>query len=104
MATQPTSVTVEFDEPIELGKDGNTRKIESVEIVKPSVGALRGTKLADLCAADTDTMLAVLPRITNPSLAAPMLQKMNPADFVECCNQVVGFLQQRGRPTDSPAE
>jgi hypothetical protein len=66
--------------------------ITSVTLRKPSVGELRGVKLTNLLQMDVNTMLSVLPRITQPALLAHDIAAMDPADFMELAGQLVGFF------------
>ena len=89
---------VTLDQPIVRGETS----IPTLQIRKPGPGELRGLSLRTLCEADADAMLALLPRITMPPLTDDEVAALDLADFVECCNQVAGFLPQRGPNTDSP--
>lgn len=95
-----TLVTVKLDQPI---KRGDT-EIAEIKLRKPGPGELRGLKLLDIVQADTDAMLRLLPRITVPTLVAAEIEKMDLSDFIECSNQVAGFLPQQGASTGSPNE
>jgi hypothetical protein len=91
--------TVALDVPIVRGDT----TIATVQIRKPGPGEMRGLKLVEVVHADVDTMIALLPRITVPPLIEQEVADLDLADFIECCNQVSGFLQQRGTSTVSPA-
>lgn len=100
MVTAPKTASVKLDVPIARG-DGT---IETLEIRRPGPGELRGLKLLDLVQADAQAMITLLPRITIPSLLPGEIETMDLADFIECSNQVAGFLPQQGTSTVSPTE
>ncbi len=94
------TATVLLDQPLKRGE----KTIDAIEVRKPNTGALRGTKLADVLQGDTNSMFALLPRITTPPLTPADLEAMDVADFTKCVKLVVGFLQQQGPNTESPSE
>jgi len=70
-------------------------KIETVEVTKPNSGALRGTRLADLCGSDVDALMIVLPRITQPNLTKAECMALEPSDLVQLAGVVIGFLSPK---------
>ena len=98
LASTACIVAVALDQPITRGDT----KIDSLQIRKPGTGELRGLKLTEVVQSDVDSLIVLLPRITIPNLTEDEVAQMDLADFVECCNQVAGFLPQRGAPTGSP--
>ncbi len=73
-------------------KQTGAAPITEVTLRKPSVGELRGVKLTNLLQMDVNTLLTVLPRVTQPALLAADLSAMDPADFMEIAGQLVGFF------------
>ncbi len=96
-AKQPTIVTVALDVPVVRGET----TIATLQIRKPGPGEMRGLTLTDIVQSDVASMITLLPRITIPPLIEDEAAALDLADFVECCNQVAGFLPQRGRSTAS---
>lgn len=94
-AQDPYTVTLET--PIVRG----TQKIEAVTLRKPQAGELRGISLSALLNVQTEAVLAVLPRITSPTLHAQELAKIDPADLVEMGGIVVDFLLKKERKAES---
>lgn len=82
---------VEFETPL---KRGDTEIIQ-VELIKPTAGSLRGVRLADLCQSDVDSLLTVLPRITQPSLTKSECNALDPIDLISLGGKVIGFLQTK---------
>ena len=70
-------------------------EIKTVEITRPNSGALRGTRLADLCGSDVDALMVVLPRITQPNLTKPECMALDPVDLVAMAGVVIGFLSPK---------
>lgn len=96
--TSASMVSIALDQPIVRGDTS----IDGVQIRKPMAGELRGLKLTEVVQADVDAMIVLLPRITVPPLTEEEVAAMGVADFVECSNQVAGFLPQKGASTGSP--
>jgi hypothetical protein len=89
MSTSPVlSDPVTLKSPLQRGE----QKITSVQVRTPRAGELRGVKLSELLATDVDSLRAVLPRVTVPTIAAAELDTMDPGDFVQLGAKVVDFL------------
>ena len=82
-------------------KRGET-EISQVELFKPNAGALRGVRLADLCASDVDALLSVLPRITLPALTKSECLNLDPVDLITLGGKVIGFLLPKSADTTGP--
>lgn len=85
-AENPNVVTL--DTPV---KRGDT-VIESVTLIKPNAGTLRGMSLASVAGSDVDALIKVLPRMTYPSLTESEVTALELPDLVALAGQVVGFL------------
>lgn len=81
--------------PIERGSGDKKQKIEEVKIRMPNAGELRGTRLAFLQLEDVDSIMTLLPRITEPALNEADLISMHPGDFAKLSGEVADFLQLR---------
>jgi hypothetical protein len=79
---------VTLDTPV---KRGDTL-IESVTLIKPNAGTLRGVSLASVAGSDVDALIKVLPRMTYPSLTESEVTALELPDLVALAGQVVGFL------------
>lgn len=86
-----TTKTITLDTPI---KRGDT-EITSIEIRKPGAGELRGLSLRSLMNFDTDALMAVLPRVTTPSLTAHEVNLMDPADLLDAGSEIATFLLKK---------
>lgn len=84
----PKIVTVELDEPIQLGD----RTIEEIKLRKPISGELRGLSLVALGQMNVDELTKLLPRITMPTLPAPVLATIDPADMMAIAETITDFL------------
>jgi hypothetical protein len=71
-------------------KGGET--ITSVTVLEPTTGALRGVKLTNLLQMDVSTLIAVLPRITQPALLPDEVAALKPVDLTKLANEVIGFF------------
>ncbi|EHK2734910.1 TPA: phage tail assembly protein [Salmonella enterica subsp. enterica serovar Virchow] len=83
-----TAREVTLDMPVIRGK--NT--IEKVTIRKPTAGELRGIKLQSLMESDTNSIMALLPRITSPALTAAEVNNLDSSDLWMLGNEIVYFL------------
>lgn len=75
-------------------KRGET-EIASIEIRKPFAGELRGVSLRALLDFETDAIVKVLPRITEPPLTAHEVAKLDPADLAQAGAAIADFLLTR---------
>jgi len=93
--------TVTLDTPITRGE----QVITAIDLRKPDAGSLRGVSLSDLLQMDVNALIAVLPRISTPTLTAPEVNRMDPADLLQLGSVVAGFLLPKSARADqSPAE
>lgn len=84
--SQPKNVPL--DNPIIRGE----QTITAIELRKPESGSLRGVTLTDLLQMDVNALITVLPRISNPTLTAQEVARMDPADLLQLGSEVAGFL------------
>jgi len=76
--------------------------INSVELIKPNAGTLRGTRLVDLAGSDVDALITVLPRITLPNLTKSECLNLDPVDLIELGGRVIGFLSAKPDTSAGP--
>lgn len=79
---------------IELRKkltEGKT-EITSVKLMEPSAGSLRGLQLGPLVQMDVNSIIKLLPRITDPILTEDHVAELHPADLAMMGALVSGFL------------
>ncbi|MBF9049876.1 phage tail assembly protein [Roseobacter sp. HKCCD9010] len=72
------------------GKD-----VTGIDLRKPQTGELRGLKMTDVLQMDTDAMIKLLPRITQPPLTSAQVAALDPADFVALCGKTVLFFAKK---------
>lgn len=85
---QAITATIELDTPLKRGET----EIAELTLRKPSAGELRGVSLAEVLQMQTDALITLIPRISNPSLTAAEVRQMDPADLVQCGGEIAGFL------------
>lgn len=83
--------TLTLNTPITSGE----QTISTVTLRKPSVSAMRGIATFELLRMDTDTLIRLLPRISEPTLTTAHLNQMDCADLVRLGATVSGFLLTR---------
>lgn len=87
-AAPAAAATITLDTPLPRG-DGF---ITQVQLRKPRAGELRGVALSALLQMDVASLQIVLPRITTPTLHAPDVAALDPADLMQLATEVSGFL------------
>lgn len=80
--------TVTLDAPIKRGE----KEITRITLNKPNSGALRGASLRGLLDFQTDDIIKVLPRITDPALTDHEANRLDPADLVQMGGVIARFL------------
>ncbi|HZG31905.1 MAG TPA: phage tail assembly protein [Sphingopyxis sp.] len=85
--------TITLDDPI---KRGDT-EITAITLRKPQAGELRGLTLEDLLKTDVDTILKLIPRISDPALIDQEVAVMDPADLTECGGAIRGFFMTKAQ-------
>lgn len=72
-------------------KRGDT-VIKKLSLRRPGAGELRGLSLQDLLRADVGAIIAVLPRISDPTITVQEAEQLTPPDLAECAGAVAGFF------------
>lgn len=80
--------TVTLDTPIRRGES----EITQVTLNKPKSGALRGASLRALLDFQTEDLMKVLPRVTEPALTDAEANQLDPADLIQMGAVIAGFL------------
>jgi hypothetical protein len=86
-----------LETPIKRG----LQEITSLTLRKPSAGELRGVQLSELLGLDVASLIKVLPRLCTPSISAPEVANMDPADLVACGSKIMNFLLPKSMKTDA---
>lgn len=79
---------VTLENPIKRGE----QVIESITLIKPNTGMLRGVSLADVANSDVNALIKVLPRMTYPNLTEQEVAGLELPDMVALAGKVLGFL------------
>ena len=82
------AATVTLECPITRG----ATTITKLHLRKPKAGALRGINLAELLMLRAESVMVLLPRITEPPLLKHEVENMEPVDLIACATEVVNFL------------
>lgn len=72
-------------------KRGDTL-IETITLIKPNAGTLRGVSLQDVATSDVNALIKVLPRMTYPSLTEHEVVNLELPDMIALAGQVISFL------------
>ncbi|MEI7176033.1 phage tail assembly protein [Pectobacterium carotovorum] len=89
---------VTLETPIKRGET----VIDTITLIKPTAGTLRGVSLAALAGSDVDALIKVLPRMTIPALTETEITRMELPDMIAIAGKVVGFLTPKSQQGTSP--
>ncbi|GKX48557.1 phage tail assembly protein [Pectobacterium carotovorum] len=89
---------VTLENPIKRGET----VIDTITLIKPTAGTLRGVSLAALAGSDVDALIKVLPRMTMPALTETDITRMELPDMIAIAGKVVGFLTPKSQQGTSP--
>lgn len=84
--------TITLNKPI---KRGDT-EITEFDIREPSAGELRGIRLSELLNGDIESLMIVLPRITNPILQKNEVSSLGAQDIATVAGEVMDFFMPAG--------
>jgi len=90
--------TVTLDTPLVRGET----MITTISVRKPSSGELRGLSLTDLLQLKVDSLCAVLPRISMPSITRTEVERLEPSDLLQLGTAVINFLLPKADRTETP--
>ena len=88
--TGPAAQTVKVSLSTPIKRAGG--HITEVTLRKPKAGALRGLKVEDLYTTDVNSLIVLLPRITEPTLIADEIEDLESEDLIELAGAVKGFF------------
>ncbi|KQR50391.1 hypothetical protein ASF94_06570 [Acidovorax sp. Leaf160] len=77
--------------------------VTTLHLMKPRTGDLRGLLLAEVLQMKADTMAALIPRISVPTLIKSEVEDLDPADLVACSVEVASFLVPKAALDSLPA-
>lgn len=83
--------TITLETPLKRGE----LTITAVAVRKPAAGELRGVALADLLRLDVSALIAVLPRVTTPTLTAQDVSALDLVDLAALGGEVIGFFMSK---------
>lgn len=92
-STTPKTGVVALEVPLQRGE----QHIEQLTLRKPDAGTLRGIKLGDLLQMDVGALTVLLPRITEPTLTAADVSKLDAVDLVAIATEVATFFLPRAQ-------
>lgn len=98
VAAAALSAPIPLDVPIVRGETS----LDSLQLRRPQSGELRGLSLVRLGQMEVEEVRKLLPRITMPPLTAEEVDRMDPADLMECAVEVGDFFLSKRRRADSP--
>lgn len=102
MEKQTEKNTVTLIKPIVRGG----KEISEIAITGTlrQAGCLRGLKVYDVLTADFDSLVKLLPRVTQPALIADEITRMDTWDICQFANVVADFLQPPSAPNETATD
>lgn len=93
---------ITLDTPLKRGET----EITEITLRKPASGELRGLSISALLNIDAGAVMALLPRITTPTLTPDEAARLDPADLTACGLEIAGFLlpKRLQQATDGPPQ
>lgn len=73
------------------------QKVSEISLRKPTSGELRGLSLVDIMRMETNTMIKLLPRITQPPLSPVQIGALDPADLTDLAGKTVLFFVKKSQ-------
>lgn len=80
--------TITLEVPL---KRGDT-EITALTLHKPNAGHLRGVSLKDCFEMNTDAVVALVPRISDPQITAQEMNKFDPSDLLQMASVIANFV------------
>lgn len=82
------TTAVNLSTPIKRGD----KLVANITLHKPNAGALRGVSLRELLDMNTDAIVTVVPRVSDPKITPQEMQAMEPCDLLMMGAALAGFL------------
>jgi len=83
--------TATLSKPVKIdGKD-----VSEITLRKPATGEMRGLSLVNILQMDINTMIKLLPRISNPPLNEQQVAELELEDFTELAGKTVLFFAKK---------
>ena len=76
-----------------------SQKVESVVLRKPATGELRGLALTDLMRMDIESLITLIPRVSDPALTEEECRKLDVADLTNIGVELLGFFTGQSSQT-----
>lgn len=87
--------TVTLSRPIIRGD----KEITEITLHEPNAGALRGLSIGDVINAKSDTIVALVPRISDPKITEEEMRKMNLRDLAMLAGGISDFFLTEAEKT-----
>ena len=90
VTTEQDDSTIAFGVPVRRG-EGVITSVHITDAVRHP-GSLRGLRLYDVMQSDVDSLIKMIPRVTEPALMEHEILTMDNRDFVALSTGIVSFL------------
>lgn len=80
--------TITLETPIQRGET----KITEIKLRKPAAGELRGISMRSIIDLSVDSVLLLLPRISDPTLTDVECGRMDPVDIMQAAGVIASFF------------
>lgn len=82
------NTVIPLEKPLKRGET----EITKITLHKPDSGALRGVSLRDIIDMNTDAIVVVVPRISDPKIAPQEMPKIDPCDLLSLGAALANFF------------
>lgn len=91
---------ITLDTPLDRGDT----KISTITLHKPNSGALRGISVRSVLDMDIDTIVTVIPRISEPKLTDAEARKLDLPDLMQAGVALAGFFMPKAALAEAATE
>lgn len=79
---------IKLEKPLKRGD----AEVAEIALHKPNAGSLRGVSLHECINMNTDAIVRVIPRISDPKITEAEMQRIDPSDLVQMGAALANFM------------
>lgn len=80
--------TITLEVPLKRGDN----EVATITLHKPNAGNLRGVSLKDCFEMNTDAVVALVPRISDPKITPQEMNSFDPSDLLQFASAIANFV------------
>lgn len=78
--------------PLEFPLKRGETELKTITLHKPNSGSLRGVSLRDCFEMQTDAVVTLVPRISDPKITPQEMAKIDPCDLLQMAAAIANFV------------